>query len=242
MVQELVTNDVYAGILQLEEKLLLQDEKNKNKKENATAQQAMEQQELELIQILQNPDLDPITSLDRPVQQTVEEVEVSEQQSTTSSLTFNATSTHNNEDRSTATAPTNNIPTASIASGSTAGTANTNTLRAALETGDTVAEKRAQLQRLTNMRIQRLKQREEQLMAELLQLEKNQGQEENNDEDTETRVQMADKQVSQLIEPINSSPRSQTERTLSDMSNPNNNNSNTEQEEPVSGHDTGQQK
>ena len=242
MVQELVKNDAYAGILQVEERLLLQDEKRKNKKENSSAQIAMEQQELDLIQILQNPDLDPITSLDQPVQQTVEEVEVVDQQSTTSSLTFNENSTNHNEEISTATVPTNKIPTASIASGSTAGTANTNTLRAALETGDTVEEKRAQLKRLTNMRMQRLIQREEQLMAELLQVENNQSQEEHKDEDTETRVQRADKQVSQLIEPINSGPRSPTERTLSDMSNPNNNNSKSEHEEPARGQNTGQQK
>ena len=192
MVQELVKNDVYAGILQLEETLLIKDEETKKRKDKSSSQLAMEQQELELIQILQNPDLDPITSLDQPVQQTVEEVEVSGQQSTTSSLTFQATSVNDNSEQSTTTATITNIPSASIASGSTAGTANTNTLRAALQTGDTIAEKRTQLQRLTNMRMARLKQREEQLMAELVIEEM---QEESKDADTETRVKMVDKLV-----------------------------------------------
>ena len=244
MVKELVQNDVYVGILHLEEKILIKEEKNTKEKNSSIAQQAMEQQELELIQLLQNPDLDPITSLDQPVQQTVDEMAVSDQQSTTSSLTFNANSIQNSGTRSTSTVPITNVPTNSIASGLTVGTANTNTLRAALETGDTIAEKRAQLQRLTNMEIQRLQQREEQLMAELLQLEKLETQEESNDADTETRVKMVDKQVAQIIEPTNQSTRSPqaVPNKLSDMSNPNNKHTVVTQEEPTSGHNTGQQK
>ena len=238
MVQELVKNDVYAGILQLEETLLIKDEETKKRKDKSSSQLAMEQQELELIQILQNPDLDPITSLDQPVQQTVEEVEVSGQQSTTSSLTFQATSVNDNSEQSTTTATITNIPSASIASGSTAGTANTNTLRAALQTGDTIAEKRTQLQRLTNMRMARLKQREEQLMAELIIEEM---QEESKDADTETRVKMVDKQVSKVID-TNMSPKSKSENTLSDMSNPNNKDSKEDTEESTSDHNTGHQK
>ena len=169
---------------------------------------------------------------------------VSDQQSTTSSLTFYAKSLQNSGTRSTSTVPITNVPTKSIASASTVGTANTNTLQAALETRDTIAEKRAQLQRLTNMEIQRLQQREEQLMAELLQLEKLETQEESNDADTETRVKMVDKQVAQIIEPTNQSTRSpqSVPNKLSDMSNLNNKHTVVTQEESTSGHNTGQQK
>ena len=66
MVQELVKNDVYAGILQLEETLLIKDEETKKRKDKSSSQLAMEQQELELIQILQNPDLDPVKVQPQP--------------------------------------------------------------------------------------------------------------------------------------------------------------------------------
>ena len=66
-------------------------------------------------------------------------------------------------------------------------------------------------------------------------------QEESKDADTETRVIMVDKQVSKVID-TNTSPKSKSENTLSDMSNPNNKDSKEDAEESTSDHNTGHQK
>ena len=245
MVKELVKNDVYASILEEEEKLLIKEEKGKRNKKSP-AQQAMEQQELELIQLLQNPDLDPIVSLNQPVQTLVDEVEIptKDQQSAASSLTFHDPPEHSIDTVSVSTPPTKNGTSESIVSGSTLGTVNTNTLRAALETGDTAEEKMAQLQRLTNMRMHRLKQREERLMAELL-TQQNEAKKEHNDTDTEARVKEVEKQLVEtiVVSTTQDEDNQQNEKIYSDMLNPNETTpTSAQQREPASSQKTGNKK
>ena len=204
----------------------------------------MEQQELELIQLLQNPDLDPIVSLNQPV--LVDEVEIPEkdQQSAASSLTFHDPPEHSIDTVSVSTPPTKNGTSESIVSGSTLGTVNTNTLRAALETGDTAEEKMAQLQRLTNMRMHRLKQREERLMAELL-TQQNEAKKEHNDTDTEARVKEVEKQLVEtiVVSTTQDEDNQQNEKIYSDMLNPNETTpTSAQQREPASSQKTGNKK
>ena len=74
MVAELVNLDSNANIIGVEAAHLSKIEQNNSKEHLTPATQMIRQQEQELIWLLHNPDLDPILSLDRPVQEIVQEV------------------------------------------------------------------------------------------------------------------------------------------------------------------------
>ena len=134
----------------------------------------MHQQQQELINILRNPDLDPITTLDQPIRQLVEEVSVNDQASTTSSITFGEMDNPNDaSSQSTRKTANNNgkSPSSSI------GSIGTKTMRDLIDPTLSAAENRKRLAAST-----RLQQRQEQLDIEL---KKQQLQEEKESSDLE---------------------------------------------------------
>ena len=194
LVAELVNLDSNAVTIGREATLLAHEEKMIHKKQQTPAAQMLKQQEEELIKLLRNPDLDPITRLDQPVQDFVDSVEFQDgYTSTTSSIT-------DNEDDKSADIPrakNNNstqmdMSTNSIGneSNSTVSSTKTSKLRQAIDPSLTPSENRRRLKALAKVQMNRLQQREDQLLAELDQLEIMEEEEaakmENKDETTST--------------------------------------------------------
>ena len=91
MVEALVNLDSNAVVIGREATILAQEEKQAKTKKMTPAMKMLQRQEKELIDLLKNPDLDHITTMDRPVQEITDTVEFNKNdgESTTSSITDN---------------------------------------------------------------------------------------------------------------------------------------------------------
>ena len=161
MVEEYVHFDSNAKILDTQSKKL---DSTKQSDTAGAVNTIMHQQQQELINILQNPDLDPITTLDQPIRQLVEEVSVNDQASTTSSITFGEMDNPNDASSQSTKKTTNNnskSPSSSI------GSIGTKTMRDLIDPTLSAAENRQRLTASTQLRMTRLQQRQEQLDLEL---------------------------------------------------------------------------
>ena len=128
----------------------------------------MQRQQQRLIEILQNPDLDPITTLDQPIQTTVDEVDIPEQTSLASSVTFETTD-NPNDASSQATKIRNNTQASE-----SVGSIGTKTMRDMIDPNLSLEENRKRIASSTALRINRLQQRQAALDLELKQQQQKQ--------------------------------------------------------------------
>ena len=128
----------------------------------------IQQQQHELIRILNNPDLDPITTLDQPIQTVVDEVTVNDQASTTSSVTFGEEG-NQSDASSQGTKRMDNKKNDNSSTTSSIGSIGTKTMRGLIDPTLTAAENRQRLAASTSLRVTRLKQRQKALDLELKQ-------------------------------------------------------------------------
>ena len=146
-VAELIQLDSNADIIGKEAQLL---QPTDNGNQTTVANHMMSQQEQDLIQILRNPDLDPISALDVPVRETVDTVQVNpDTASATSRLTFD------NYARSTSTRMASNRAS-SVGSSSTVSSLKTSTLRKAIDPKLSKEENQARVKRLAQLHMDRL--------------------------------------------------------------------------------------
>ena len=173
IVAELVHLDFNAVAIGREALLLAQEEQHSKTKKLTPAMKMLQQQEQELINLLKNPDLDPITKLNQPVQEITDSVEFNnnaDNQSATSSITdLSQSSGHTKvtgNHRNTTHERSNNMD-----SSSTISSVKTSRLRGAIDPNLSVKKNKQHLRALAQIDQQRLEQRQTQLLAELEQLE-----------------------------------------------------------------------
>lgn len=182
LVQDLIQLDANVNIIDVEATMMMEEEQQKL--QSNTADRMIQQQENKLIQLLRNPDLDPISRLDQPVNDPVEEVTIppSDNVSTTSTLTDQESAEINEitETLSTVTPQRNNgnhmtprrsTSSQSISSSSTNTSGRTSSMRHVIDPNLSLQENRRRLIALSAVKRQRLQQKQEKLLAELEQLE-----------------------------------------------------------------------
>ena len=166
LVQDLIHLDANAALLSIEEKNIEEEETEAN---ITAASRIMTNQQQRLIELLNNPDLDPITTLDTPVQHIVDEVVLdTSMPSAASSITDQHSS--NIETSSQCTRRKDNT-TISNESQSSTGSFGTKTMRGILDPRLSAAENRQRLAAATTHKLNRLKQQQERLDAELAEAE-----------------------------------------------------------------------
>ena len=168
MVAELIQLDTNAGIIGIESELMEVEDKD-----HQLSNVRIEQQEAQLIQLLANQDLDPITRLDQPVNQPTAMVQIpppQDQPSTTSTLT-DREAMELNDTNSTVTHQRNNhhFHTQENSNGSTMSQSTTNTahMRDLIDPTLSREENMRVLKAAVEWKKKRLEQREAQLMQEL---------------------------------------------------------------------------
>ena len=181
LVKDLLHLDSNAALMSIEATNIQNDAEEANV---SAAARIMNNQQQRLIELLQNPDLDPITTLDTPVQQIVDEVVIdSNIPSAASSITD-----MNNDNFETSSQRTRHKDntTSSNSSKSSSSSFGTRNMRNVLDPRLSAAENRQRLAAATTLKLNRLKQQQEQLDAELAaaeQLENSSGAEASEDFD-----------------------------------------------------------
>ena len=162
--QELVQFDGNAMILDMEAKHLelLEQQSSVN-----VANNNIQRQQEELVNILQNPDLDPITTLNQPIQTLVDEINVNDQVSAASSLTYADTDNPNDASSQRTKVTANKNRNEESSTSSSIGSMGTKTMRDLIDPKLSAAENCKRIASSTALRMNRLQQRQVALDKEL---------------------------------------------------------------------------